>query len=110
MKMTTLNKWFIKFIQTNFNKTSTSDTEASFLDLNSSISNDITGTKFYDKQYDFDFDIVNFSFLDSDVPRATSYGVYISLLIRFSRVSSHEIFSTVILSLPLKGQLSVSGE
>ena len=36
-----------------------------------------------------DFDIVNFPFLDGDVPRSTSYGVYISQLIRFARVSSH---------------------
>ena len=28
--------------------------------------------------YDFDFDMVNFPFLDSDVPRRDSYGVYIS--------------------------------
>ena len=36
-----------------------------------------------------DFDIVNFPFLDGDVPRSTSYGVYISQLIRYVRVSSH---------------------
>ena len=42
-----------------------------------------------DKQEDFDFDFVNFQFLDIDVPRSTSYGVYISQLIRFARVSSH---------------------
>ena len=46
-------------------------------------------TKIYDKRDDFDFDIVNFPFLDGDVPRSTSYGVYISQLIRFARVSSH---------------------
>ena len=28
-----------------------------------------------------DFDIVNFTFLDGDVPRRASYGVYISQLI-----------------------------
>ena len=28
-------------------------------------------------------------FLDGDVPRSTSYGVYISQLIRFARASSH---------------------
>ena len=39
----------------------------------------------YDKRDDFDFDIVNFPFLDGDVPRRTSYGVYISHLIRFAR-------------------------
>ena len=32
---------------------------------------------------------MNFSFLDGGVPRSTSYGVYISQLIRFARVSSH---------------------
>ena len=31
--------------------------------------------KIYDKRDDFDFDIVNFPFLDGDVPRSTSYGV-----------------------------------
>ena len=35
------------------------------------------------------FYIVNFPFLDGDVPRSTSYGVYISQLIRSARVSSH---------------------
>ena len=40
---------------------------------------------------DFDFDIVNFPFLDGDVPRWTFYGVYISQLIRFTRVSSHVV-------------------
>ena len=46
-------------------------------------------TKFFDKQDDFDFYIVNFPCLDGAVPRSTSYGVYISKLIRFARVSSH---------------------
>ena len=32
---------------------------------------------------------MNFPFLDGDVPRSTSYGVYISQLIRFARVFSH---------------------
>ena len=43
----------------------------------------------YDKRGDFDFDIVNFPFLDGDVPRRTSYGDYISQLIRFARASSN---------------------
>ena len=33
--------------------------------------------------------IVNFPFLDGDVSRSTSYGVYISQLFRFARVSCH---------------------
>ena len=37
----------------------------------------------YDEGDDFDFEIVTFPLLDGDVPRSTSYGVYISQLIRF---------------------------
>ena len=71
------------------NKANTSDTEAAFLDLHLSISNDIVSTNNHDKRDDFDFEIVNFSFLEGDVPRSTSYGVYISQLIRFARAPSH---------------------
>ena len=63
--------------------------EAPFLDLNLCISNGTVSTKVYDKRDDFDFDIVNFPFLDGDVPRRTSYGVNISQLIRFARASSN---------------------
>ena len=34
-------------------------------------------------------DLVNFPFLDGDVPRSPSYGVYISQLIRSARVCSN---------------------
>ena len=46
-------------------------------------------TKIFDKRDDSDFGNVNFPFLDGDVPRPTSYGVYISQLIRFARESSY---------------------
>ena len=46
-------------------------------------------SKIYDKRDDFDFDMVKCPFLIGDVPRSTSYRVYISQLIRFARVSSH---------------------
>ena len=71
------------------NKANTSDTEAAFLDLHLSISNDIVSTKTFDKRDNFDFKIVDFPFLDGDVPRSTSYGVYISHLIRFARATSY---------------------
>ena len=45
------------------NKANASDTEAPFLDLHLSISNGFVSSKRYDKRDDFDFDIVNFSFL-----------------------------------------------
>ena len=53
------------------NKANTSDTEAAFLYMHLSISNDIVSTKIYDKRDDFDFESVNFPFLDGDVPRST---------------------------------------
>ena len=71
------------------NKANTSDTEVPFLDLHLSISNDIVSTKIYDKRDDFDFEIVNFPSLYGDVPRSTSYGVYIPQLIRFAGASSY---------------------
>ena len=59
------------------------------MDLHLSIVDGFVSCKIHDKRDDFDFEIVNFPFLDGDVPRAASYGVYISQLIRFARVSSH---------------------
>ena len=55
------------------NKANTSDTEAPFLDLHLSISNGFVSSEIHDKHDDFDFDIVNFPFLDGDVPRLTEY-------------------------------------
>ena len=46
-------------------------------------------SKIYDKGHDLNFEIVNFPFLDGDVPRSPSYGIYISQLIRFARVCSN---------------------
>ena len=37
------------------------------------------------------FEIVNFPFLDCDVPHFTSYGINISQLIRFARASIHVV-------------------
>ena len=69
------------------NKANVSDAEASFLDLHLSISDGFVKNKIYIKRDAFD--TVNFPFFDGDVPRSASYGVYISQLIRFARVSSH---------------------
>ena len=50
------------------------------MNLHLSISNGFILSQIYDKRDDFDFDIhvVNFPFLDGDVPRRPSYGVYLS--------------------------------
>ena len=42
-------------------------------------------SKLYDKRDDFNFPIVNFPFMCSNIPAAPAYGVYISQLIRYSR-------------------------
>ena len=55
-----------------------------FLDSHLSISNSSVLSKINDKRDPFDFEIVNFPFLDGDVLRRPSYGVYISQLIRFA--------------------------
>ena len=53
------------------NKATVSDKNALFIVLE----------KIYDQHNDLDLDIVNFPFLNSDDPRSTSYGAYISQLI-----------------------------
>ena len=58
-----------------FNKANSSDTEAPFLDLTLSTTNGIVSSKIYYKPDNFNFEIVNFPFLDGVVPRSPSYGV-----------------------------------
>ena len=71
------------------NKANSSDMEALFLDLNLSITYGIVSSKIYDKRDDFNFEIINFPFLDGDVPRYPSYGVYISQLILLAKLCSN---------------------
>ena len=85
-----MKEWSTKFIHLNCNLIKLIlHTEAPFLDIHLSICNGFVSSKIYDKRDDFDFYIVNFPFLDGDVPRHPSYGVYISQLIRFARVCNH---------------------
>ena len=81
-----LTTWSVKYTLQSSNLI---DTEAAFLDLPLSFSNDIVSTKIYDKRDSFDFEIVNCQFLDGDATGSISYGVYISQLARFSRASSY---------------------
>ena len=71
------------------NKGNSGETIAPFSDLEFSITNDIVSSKIYDKSNDFNFEIVNFPFLDGDIPRSPSYGQYILQLIHFARVCSY---------------------
>ena len=57
-------------------KANTSDDLANYLDLTFIMeSNNRLYTKLYDKHDDFDFHIVNFPFLSSNIPSSPSYGV-----------------------------------
>ena len=70
--------------------TNTSDDLANYLDLTFiKESNNRLYTKLNDKRDDFDFHIVNFPFLSSNIPSSPSYGVYISQLIRYARCCSY---------------------
>ena len=71
-------------------KANKSDHLADYLDLTFIIdSGGKLSTRLYDKRDDFDFHIVNFPFLSSNIPSGPSYGVYISQLIRYARCCSH---------------------
>ena len=70
----------------------TTDTasSASFLDLY--LEFDDSGqlsTKVYDKRNDFNFKIINFQNMCSNISASPAYGVYISQLIRYARASSN---------------------
>ena len=86
-----LNKWLVRYVLPNFSEIRRLllILKLRFLDLNLSITNCIVSSKIYDKQDDFNFEIINFPFLDGNVPCSPSYGVYISQLIRFVRVCSN---------------------
>ena len=68
----------------------TRDTAASlYLDCYLYIDNGKLTTRLYDKRDDFNFPIVNFPFLSSNIPSAPAYGVYVSQLIHYARTCSN---------------------
>ena len=75
-------------------KANKSEHLADYLDLTFIIdSGGKLSTRLYDKRDDFDFHIVNFSFLFSNTPSGPSYGLYISQLIRM-----HDAVHTMMIS------------
>jgi hypothetical protein len=91
-------------IELEIKDTTDTDRSASYLDLHLEIENEARlRTKLYDKRDDFNFPIVNFPFICSNIPAAPAYGVYISQMIRYSRAcGSYQDFLDRWLLLTLK--------
>ena len=49
--------------------------------------------RLYDKHGDFDFHIVNFPYLSSNIPESPPYGVFVSQLIRCGFIQNMKIYS-----------------
>ena len=62
--------------------------EVSYLDLRIKSENGSLDFSIYDKRDDFNFDIVNFPFMDSCIPKKSALGVFYSQLIRFARINT----------------------
>jgi hypothetical protein len=74
--------------------TSECSTSASCLDVVLKLdTNGKLSTQLYDKRDDFNFSIVNFPYLCSNIPASSAYGVYISQLIRYARACSAYVIS-----------------
>ena len=70
-------------------ETTETASSSSYLDCYLYINNGKYATRLYDKRDDFNFPIVNFQFLSSNIPSAPVYGVYVSQLIRYARACSN---------------------
>ena len=44
--------------------------------------------KLYDKRNDYVFNVISFPFLDGNIPKGQSYGIFISQLVRYARNNS----------------------
>ena len=67
-------------------RTTESDTTLSYLDVSISICQGNFITEVFDKRDNFNFDIVNYPYMCSNIPTKPTYDVYISQLIRISRI------------------------
>jgi hypothetical protein len=56
-----------------------------FLDLTLKVENGFISTSIYDKRDLFDFPVVNFPFLNGNIPSKSSYGVFSGELVRYAR-------------------------
>ena len=69
------------------NKTNISVSKSNFLDMTISIYRGKFYFSLYDKRNDYDFDVISFPFLNGNIPKGQSYGVFISQLVRYARIN-----------------------
>jgi hypothetical protein len=60
-----------------------------FLDLQITIENNTISTSIFDKRDTFDFPIVNFPTLSGNIPKKSSYGVFIGETVRYARACTY---------------------
>ena len=70
-------------------KSNSSDTVVDYLDITISSENRILTFSLYDKRDAFSFNVVNFPYLDSCIPRKPALGIYFGQLIRIARICSN---------------------
>ena len=81
--------------QLELKRTTETDSRLSYLDLEVNISDRRFTTAVFDKRDGFNFHIVNFPHMDSNIPSKPAYGVYISQLVRIGRIcDSYKSFFT----------------
>ena len=69
------------------NNTNISACKSNFLDKTISIYQGKFYFSLYDKRNDYDFFVISFPFLDGNIPKGQSYGVFISQLVIYARIN-----------------------
>ena len=69
-------------------KSNNSDTEVDYLDIKIVSENTNLTFSLFDKRDAFNFEIINFPYLDSCIPRKPALGIYFGQLIRIARICS----------------------
>ena len=70
-------------------KSNLRDTVVDYLDITISSENNILTFSLYDKRDAFNFEVVNFPYLDSCIPRKPALGIYFGQLIRIARICTN---------------------
>ena len=70
-------------------KTTESANEVTYLDIHITVSNGLFSTRVYDKTESFNFLIVNYPFMSSNIPSGPAYGIYVLQLVRIGRICNN---------------------